>query len=191
MGDERDSYRFEVTVHDVLSLQQLKTLEDGECALPHIWDTVTLASHHGLQVRTVNYALISSDGESDSHWSAQCKAPISLESRNCTESKPETRSLFVPQEFKGNADVLPEHKGVLHVDHVVVIFWILVPQVLEDPPFLLPRSIITRSNITLFLRWCPSPRAMTSVFVYFPLDWSVRHTNVKAMVRRTRLMSST
>ena len=29
MGDEQDSYQFEVTVHDVLSLQQLKTLEDG------------------------------------------------------------------------------------------------------------------------------------------------------------------
>ena len=36
MGDEQDSYQFEVTVHDVLSLQQLKTLEDGVCALPHI-----------------------------------------------------------------------------------------------------------------------------------------------------------
>ena len=73
------------------------------------------------------------------------------------------RRLFVPQEFKGNADVLPEHKAVLHADHVVVIFWILVAQVLEDSHFLLPQSMITRSNITLSLRWCRSPRAATSV----------------------------
>ena len=116
-----------------------------------------------MKVRTVNNALFSSDGKSDLYCSAQCKATISLESRNCTESKTEIRSQFVPQEFKGNADVVPEHEGVLHADYVVVIFWILVPQVMEDAPFLLPQSLIPRSHITLFLRWCTSPRVATSV----------------------------
>ena len=70
-------------VHCAWYSQQLKTLEDRVCSLPHIWDTLTLVSHHGFQVWTVNNACISSDGESDLHCSAQCKATISLECRNC------------------------------------------------------------------------------------------------------------
>ena len=36
MGDERDTYQFEVTVHDLLSLQQLETPEDGMGTLFYI-----------------------------------------------------------------------------------------------------------------------------------------------------------
>ena len=45
------------------------------------------------------------------------------------------RSQIVPQEFKGNAEVVTEPKGVLHADGVVDILRILVHQALEDPPF--------------------------------------------------------
>ena len=69
-----------------------------------------------MHVRTVNNAFISSEGESDFNCSAYC-----------TESNTQIRSQCVPEEFKGNADVFPEHKEVLHMDHMVVIFWILVP----------------------------------------------------------------
>ena len=61
MGDERDTYQFEVTVHDLLSLQQLETLEDGVGTLSYIRHTLTFVPHHGVQVRAVNYAFISSD----------------------------------------------------------------------------------------------------------------------------------
>ena len=108
------------------------------------------------------------------------------------------RRLFVPQEFKGNADVLPEHKAVLHADHVVVSFWVLVPQVFEDSHFLLPIFTKPRTHITLFLRWCTSPRAATSVGHAGDIKQKCisclipcTYMNVKAMVRGSRSTAST
>ena len=68
------------------------------------------------------------------------------------------RSQIVPQEFKGNAEVFTEQKGVLHADGVVDILRILVHQELKDPLFAYPLCSKAESHITLFLRWCTSPR---------------------------------
>ena len=66
-------------------------------------------------------------------------------------SKREIRSQIVPQEFKGDAQVVPEHDAVLHSDGVVGILRVLVQQVLKDRQLLQPLTVMTGAHITLFL----------------------------------------
>ena len=66
--------------------------------------------------------------------------------QNLIASETEIRIQIVPQEFKGNAYVVTEHKAVLHADGVVGIPWIPVHQALKDHQLRYPMPMIPGAN---------------------------------------------